>query len=147
MKATDCEFRRLPPGYETLGVVLDFVTRGPPYDGFAAGLLTKALKAQIAEGHHLAVVRNGILAAYAGWMPILAANGEDWIAGRAEFQPVSADKADAIAVSIVRIEGPGIARELLLRVREEANGHRAFFRKDYASKPTERRSLGLFKGG
>jgi hypothetical protein len=106
-----------------------------------------ALKAQIAQGHHIAAVRDGTLIGYAAWLPIHSQNGEDWLAGRAEFTAAPPGEADAIAVTIVRAEEPGVARILMRRIRDTSGGRRAFFRKDYVGRELERRAVAMFKAG
>jgi hypothetical protein len=146
MKApADCDVRRLPPGYEALGLVADFLSRGAPYDTFPARTLVQALKTQIAGGNHIAAVRDGTLAGYAGWVPVREENGEAWLAGKAELEPIPAADAEAYALSIVRIEDPALTWALIRAVRNAVTGHRVFFRRDYAGR-LKRQSVHIFRG-
>jgi hypothetical protein len=126
------EFRRFAPTHEALGVLTDFVATRKPFDQFPAGKLVVALKHQIAHGNHVCAFRGETLVGYCGWLLITQEMGRLWLANRAELRPVPAEQADALAVSVVCAEDPGVVRGLIRQSRKLNIGRRAFFKREYA---------------
>jgi hypothetical protein len=79
--------RRFKPSFEAVGVVADFVSRVPPFEGYGAGTLITALKYQILNGCHVAGFDGETLIGYCGWLQITKAEGEDWMQGSGELRP------------------------------------------------------------
>ncbi len=129
--ASPYQFRRFAPTHEALGVLIDFVATRKPFDQFAAGKLTIALKHQIAGGNHVCAFRGETLVGYCGWLLITQEMGRLWLAKRAELKPVPVEQADALAVSVVCAEDPGVVRGLIRQSRKLNIGRRAFFKREY----------------
>jgi hypothetical protein len=93
--------------------------------------LVTALKYQIANGHHVSAFRGETLIGYCGWLSIASAHGELWIRDTADLTPVSPDRADAVALTIVRVDEPPAVRPLIRACRILEPGKRVFFKRDY----------------
>jgi hypothetical protein len=62
--------RRFKPSFEAVGIVADYVSRVPPFEGYAAGTLLTAVKYQILNGCHVAGFDGETLIGYCGWLQI-----------------------------------------------------------------------------
>jgi hypothetical protein len=111
-KTGEYQSRRFTQSYEALGIVAEFVTRERPFDEYRAGKLMTALKHQIAHGHHVCVFRGETLVGYCGWLPITEDLGKLWVAGKAELVPVPPEQANAVALSVFRVEDTKAMRHL-----------------------------------
>ena len=121
------QFRRFTPSFEALGIVVDFLSREAPYDAFHAGNFVTALKYQLAHGHHVCGFRGETLVGYCGWLPISQELGTLWVQGKAELAPVPPDRADAIALTAIRVDDPKVLRPLIRASRKLLYGKRAFY--------------------
>ena len=121
------QFRRFTPSFEALGIVVDFLSREAPYDEFRAGKLVTALKHQVMHGHHVCAFREEELVGYCGWLPISEELGTLWVEGKAELAPVAPDRADAIALTAIRVDDPRVLRPLIRASRKLLYGKRAFY--------------------
>jgi hypothetical protein len=126
------QLRRFKPSFEALGIIVDFLSRKGPFDQFRAGPLTTALKYQLAHGHHAGAFRGEVLVGYGGWLPITCEQGELWLADRADLTPAAPDRAEAVALTIVRVDEPAAVRPLIRACRILEAGKRVFFKRDYA---------------
>lgn len=141
-------FRRLRSSYEALGLVVDFLTRAPPFDGYRAGYLAAAIKHQLATGCHVAAVHEGQLVGYAGWIRIEGAAGEAWRLGDlAELAAVPAPDYDAVALTLVRAEAREAVSGLIRACRRAEAGRRVFFKRDYAAGVRIERRNTVFNAG
>ncbi len=138
------QIHRLKPGYESLGLVIDFLTQEPPFARYAAGVLAAAVKYQLGEACHLALVEDGRLTGYLGWLMVTRTMGEAWIAGDlAEPRPVPHERADAIALTVIRVARPQ-SRPLLIGPFRRAMGERRiFYKRHYASGRKRLGALGV----
>src|SRR5262245_6605735 len=107
------QLRRFTPSFEALGIVIDFLSRKPPFDQFRAGHLVTAIKHQVAQGHHVCGFRGEVLVGYCGWLHITREAGELWLLDQAELKPIPPERADAVALTLVRIDEPAAVRPLI----------------------------------
>jgi hypothetical protein len=128
------QMRRFTPSFEALGIVVDFLSRKAPFDQFRAGAVVTAIKHQLAQGHHVCGFRGEVLVGYCGWLHITRELGELWLLDQAELKPVAPDRADAVALTLVRIDEPAAVRPLIRACRTLEPGKRVFFRRDYANR-------------
>jgi hypothetical protein len=126
------KIRRFKPSFEAVGIVVDFLSREAPFDRFGAGPLVTALKYQIVNGHHVSAFRGEALIGYCGWLRINHADGELWLADKADLTPLAGDRADAVALTIVRVDEPAAVRPLIRACRILEPRKRVFFKRDYA---------------
>jgi hypothetical protein len=124
--------RKFKPNFEALGLVLEFLSRQPPFAGFILGHLMPAVRHQIAHGHHVCAFRGETLVGYCGWLPIGRDVGEQWLRG-GELRPGSGAEADAVALTIVRTDEPAALRHLIRACRNAEPGKRFFFKREYAN--------------
>ncbi|HJY16154.1 MAG TPA: hypothetical protein VJ353_00870, partial [Xanthobacteraceae bacterium] len=96
--------RRFKPSFEAVGIVADYVSRVPPFEGYAAGTLLTAVKYQILNGCHVAGFDGETLIGYCGWLQITKAEGEEWMQGSGELRSAPPSESDAVALHIVRID-------------------------------------------
>ena len=133
------EIRLFKPGFDALGIVVDFVTRTPPFEHFDAGVLVAALKFQLAYGEHMSAFRGETLVGYFGWLPITRVIGEAWLAGTAKLVPVEPARADAVALTVVRVADPAALPSLVRAMRKRGSGKFVYFRRDYLGGPRAHR--------
>jgi hypothetical protein len=140
-QAGSYQLRRFKPSFEAVGILIDFLSRKAPFDQFRAGPLVTALKYQIVNSHHVSAFRGEALIGYAGWLQITSAHGELWLQDKVDLKPVSLDRADAVALTIVRVDEPAAVRPLIRACRILEPGKRVFFKRDYAeTTPATRRN-------
>ena len=133
------EIRLFKPGFDALGIVVDFITRTPPFAHFHAGALVDALKFQIVHGEHVSAFRGETLVGYFGWLPITRVVGEAWLVGAAELTAVESARADAVALTVVRVADPASLPSLVRAMRKRGPGKFVYFRRDYAGGPRAHR--------
>lgn len=126
-----CRLQQFVANAEALGVVIDFLSRDKPFGEFRVGVLVPAVTEQLVRQWHVCALRGNVLVGYCGWVLITSEMGEQWVNGQAQLKPVSADRADARALTIVRVEEPSMVRPLIRACRQLNPGKRVFIRRDY----------------
>jgi hypothetical protein len=137
------EIRKLKPGYETLGVLTDFLAREPPYANLRAGDLLAAVTYQLSLGHHVVGLENNRLVAYCGWLTTYKARGEAWLQGKDRLDPIAPPAADAAALTVVRVPNPAHVLPMIRACRERNKGKRIFFKRDYLAPSRESRKAAV----
>jgi len=132
------EMRRFTPSFEALGIVIDFLSRKAPFDQFRAGHLVTALKHQIAQGHHVCAFRGEVLVGYCGWLQVTCELGELWLLDQAELKPVPPERADAVALTLVRVDEPAAVRPLIRACRRLEPAKRVLCERAAAHSPQYR---------
>lgn len=137
------QLRQFVPSYESLGVVVDFLSRRMPFAASPLGSLLPAVKFQIEQRCHVCAMRGQVLVGYCGWLPITREMGEAWIARQQDLRPVPPSLATAAAVTVVQADTPAILRGVVRASRSMGPGRRLFFRRDYAdaARPSRRTSV------
>lgn len=125
------QLRQFKPSFEAVGILVDFLSRKPPFDRFQAGALVTTLKYQVTHGFHVSAFRGETLVGYCGWLRIMANEGDRWVQERGDLRPAPSDRADAVALDIVRVDEPGAVRPLIRACRRLEAGKRVFFKRDY----------------
>jgi hypothetical protein len=97
------EIRKLKPGFEALGVLIDFLAREPPYAQLRAGDLLAAVTYQLSHGLHFAGFEKNRMVAYCGWLTTSAERAEAWLQGKGRLDHVAPVSSDAVALTIVKI--------------------------------------------
>jgi hypothetical protein len=126
------QIRSLRPGFDTLGVLVDFLAKEPPYAHMRAGDLLAALTYQLSAGLHAAGFESNQLVAYCGWLTTSTQTGEAWLAGKARLSAVPSVTADAVALTVVKATKPEYLLPMIRACRERNKGKRVFFKRDYA---------------
>ena len=127
----ECRLQRFVANAEAVGAVIDFLSRDKPFSEFRVGVLVPAVKEQLVRQLHVCALRGNVLVGYCGWVLITTEMGELWVKGQAQLKAVPADRADARALTIVRVEEPSMVRPLLRAARQLNPGKRVFIRRDY----------------
>jgi hypothetical protein len=125
------EIRKLKPGFDTLGVVTDFLAKEPPYANLRAGDLLAAVTYQLSLGHHVAGFENKRLVAYCGWLATSKARGEAWLQSNGRLDPIPPPAADAAALTVVKVPNPAHVLPMIRACRDRNKGKRIFFKRDY----------------
>jgi hypothetical protein len=133
--AEKCRLRRFVANAEALGVIIEFLSRDKPFSDFRVGVLVPAIRDQLVHQCNVCALRENVLVGYCGWVLITTAMGELWVKGEAQLKPVPADRADARALTIVRVEEPSMVRPLIRAARQLNPGKRVFIRRDYGQAP------------
>lgn len=126
------QIRTLKPGFEALGVLMDFLAKDPPYAAMRAGDLLAAVTYQLASGLHVAGVEDKRMVAYCGWLHTSTAAGEAWLAGKGGLSAGS-PASDAAALTIVKVAKAEFLLPMIRACRERNPGKRVFFKRDYAA--------------
>lgn len=130
-ETTGLEIRQFKPTYESFGILVDYIAATPPFDRFRVRDLIRALKHQLARGHHVCAFRNEKLVGYCGWLYTTSEAGEKWMNGGEDLKPVPDEEADAAALTIVRADEADVLQPMIRALRKIGKGKRIFFRRDY----------------
>ena len=126
----DVIIRQLSPSAATLGLVLSFVAREPPFSEYRAGNLIKAIKYQLSTHSHICLLSGETLLGYCGWLRITAASGDKWMRNEAQLFPAVEEVADAAALTIVSTTAPQHLRRMIRACRKLNPNQRVFFKRD-----------------
>eukprot|EP01037_Dinobryon_pediforme_P023786 gene23786-25351_t len=107
----DIDFVSMPLNPYALGMVLEFVTRYPPFATFEAGTLVNAVSFQLGTGSNLLASRQDQLVGYLGWIPTTLAVGQAWM--RSSDILVPADNADTAAITILAVADPALMQPMI----------------------------------
>ncbi len=123
---------QLEGSYSAYGMVLDLLSRHPPFADSALSQLSPTIRRQLRLGRNAAALspREELLA-YAGWVPTLRASAELWIENRGPLQIVDAE-SDAMAMTIVVSESPSVTKALMRRAREMNPNMSWYFKRSYS---------------
>lgn len=121
----------MPANFESFGAVVDFLSRRAPFTTNRVGPFIRAIRRQILKGEHVAAFDGEMLVGYAGWLPTTRAVAEAWLEDGGELRPADRD-ADAVALTIVAVDDPGLTLGLMRAAREINPGLRVFFKRSYA---------------
>jgi hypothetical protein len=135
------EFVILNHSYEGYGMVIDLLSRTPPFSKMEVGDLSAALRLQLGQGHHVAVVAGPRLLGYAGWLPTLQTIAEPWVMDQGLLVPVLDGTANCIAITIVTAVMPDLARSLISALREKNPGVRFYFKRTGTSRKDKKTSV------
>ena len=113
MTGKDFRIEVLGGSYDAFGMVLDLLSRHPPFADSPLDQLAKTLRKQLRQGRNVAALSlKDDLVAYAGWVPALRASAELWVEGKGPLEIVEkgSDALDEpgsrIAPCLSRWSGP-----------------------------------------
>lgn len=136
---------QLKPSMEALGIVLSFLCRSSPYAEFRAAKLIAAVQHQLSTRSHVCLVEGERMVAYAGWLPVSAADAERWLEGDNSLQPVPSDSTDAVALTIVSAAERRLVPQLIRACRTLAPQQNIYFKRDYAGGGARKAKLRNFR--
>jgi hypothetical protein len=143
VKVTVLQILKLKPGFETLGVLVDFLASEPPYATFRAGDLVAAITYQLSLGHHVAGLDNKRLVAYCGWLTTSTERAEAWLMGKGRLEPIAPPAGNAAALTIVKVREQAHLLPMIRACREQNKGIRVFFKRDYAAPDKQARKAAV----
>ena len=144
--AEECRLLQLPASAESFWAVIEFLSQDKAvFDKAQAGRLVPVVRHQVERRFHACAVRGKALVGYCGWVLMTREIGEQWLRGEVESQIpfVPPERADAAALTIVRVLEPKLVLPLIRRARELNPGKRVFFRRDYegSQKPQKKATV------
>ena len=116
--------------YEAFGLVLDFLSRTPPFGDYDLKTLSEAIRRQLHLGHHLVALRERSIVGYAGWLLTTEEVGEAWLEGRGRLAPVAPEYSNAAALTTVAVSDRAAVMPLVRGARDRNPNMRAFFKRD-----------------
>lgn len=138
---------QLKPSMEALGIVLSFICQSSPYAEFRAGKIIAAVQHQLSTRSHVCLVDGERMVAYAGWLPVNAADAERWLDGEHSLQPVPSDSTDAVALTIVSAAHRRHVPQLIRACRTLVPQRTIYFKRDYAGRAARKSKLSVFRPG
>ena len=124
----------LRPSFDSFGLVLDLLSRHPPFAEWPLERLAKAIRKQLRLGQQIAALSPGDdLLAYAGWVPSLQASAELWMENRGPLQMLD-QGGDARAVTIFVSTQPIVTKAMVRHARALAPDIRWYFKRTYGDK-------------
>jgi len=133
----------LDASYRTIGMVLDLLSRHPPFSDTRLEQIARTIRKQLGAGRNVAALspQNEIVA-YAGWVPTLRASAELWVEDRGPLKVLD-EPADALAMTIVVSESASITKALMRRAREMNPDMHWYFKRSYGGQFRAPRKQGV----
>ncbi len=127
------DIRTLGPSFEETGMVLDLLSRHPPFAQYRLDKISAAIRHQLASRFNVgAIDSTGTLVGYVGWAHALTVSATLWIENRGPLQ-VTDHPTDAIALTIVVSAQPASIAAMIRRARLLNPGVRVYFKRSYGS--------------
>lgn len=108
---------RLAPDEKSFAAVCLFLAGKGVFARTPFGQLVKVLNGQIRGGTHAAVIENGRIVAYAGYLAVEPASAEAWMQRQGELVVDQTGKSQAVALSVVAAENGKHVTPLLNALR------------------------------
>lgn len=144
MKQAEYRIEVLGGSYESFGMVLDLLSRHPPFADSPLEQLAKTVRKQLRQGRNVAALSpTNDLVAYAGWVPALQASAELWVEGKGPLQ-ILEKGSDALAMTIVVSTQPTVTTAMLRKARELNPDMRWYFKRAYGDQLRVSRKQALF---
>lgn len=143
MDSTEYRIEVLSGSFESFGMVLDLLSRHPPFSDWPLSRLSRSVRLQLRQQRQLgALSRTNDLIAYAGWTPTLQASAELWIEDRGPLKVLERGH-DAMAMTIVVSTQSAVTKALMRRARELNPEMRWFFKRSYGRQLRDSRKTAL----
>jgi len=144
MDSNEYRIEVLSGSFEAFGMVLDLLSRHPPFSDWPLSRLSRSIRLQLRQQRQLGALSTANeLIAYAGWTPTLQASAELWIEDRGPLKVLESGH-DAMAMTIVVSTQPSVTKALMRRARELNPEMRWFFKRSYGRQLRESRKSVLF---
>jgi hypothetical protein len=128
---------QLPSSFDALGAVLDFLAVDKVFGAMPSSQLVMLVKHQLARKCQICALRGKVMVSYCGWVLITKETGDKWFRGEVGQYglPVAPpDRADAAALTIVRILEPNLVLPLMRECRKRHPGVRVYIRREYGQR-------------
>lgn len=142
-EGSDLKIVQLDPSFDSLGRVLELLSKVEPFSQHKLADATRAVGEQISRGAHVAAVdRDAGLVGYAGWVRTSRSYAELWVEGKGPLRVVE-QGSDAAALTIV-VAGNHQATVGLIRAARGLNpGIRVYFMRGYETGTRQARKVSV----
>lgn len=147
--AADQPFRveTLNPTYDAYGMVLELLSRNPPFADFRLSQISDTIRAQLKGRRHAAALTpDNELVGFAGWSYTLAASAELWVEDRGPLK-ILEKGYDALAMTVVVSTIPAATTAMIRHSRTLNPGLRGYFKRSYDGQLREPRKQSVPAGG
>lgn len=120
---------RLRPDFEALGMVLDLLSRTPPFAQYDLDQISAAIRMQLKQQHHVAALEGGQLIGYMGWLLTTAEIARRWAEDEGPLRPMPPEQADAVCVTILASPNSRVLRRLVSQGRAQYATIPVFFKR------------------
>jgi hypothetical protein len=128
---------QLPRSFDALGAVVDFLAVDKVFGAMPSSQLVALVKHQLARKCQICALRGKVMVAYCGWLLMTKEIGDKWFRGEVGqygLPTATPDRADAVALTIVRIIEPNLVLPLMRECRRLHPGKRVYIRRDYGDR-------------
>jgi hypothetical protein len=125
---------QLPSNYDALGAVLNFLVSEKVFGRVPSSELVTLIKYQLARRCQICALRGKRMVGYCGWVLITKETGDKWFRAEIGEHGIPAappDRADAAALTLVRILEPNLVLPLIRECRRLHPGKRVYIRRSY----------------
>jgi hypothetical protein len=134
------DFVTMPFNPYSLGMILEFLSRFPPFAAFEVSPLVNAISFQLGTGSNLLASQNDEIIAYLGWIPTTVPVAKAWMRTGELLTP--SDNGDAIAITVMATSDPAIMLSLIRTAKSRHSYTNVYWRRYFQDKRGERmRSL------
>jgi hypothetical protein len=133
---------QLPSSFDALGAVLDFLAVDKVFGAMPSSELVMLVKHQLARKCQICALRGKVMVGYCGWVLMTKETGDRWFRGEVGqygLPTAPPDRADAAALTIVRILEPNLVLPLMRECRRLNPGVRVYIRREYGDSKKPRR--------
>ncbi|NGP17815.1 hypothetical protein [Devosia aurantiaca] len=128
--SADFQVVQLPNSFESLGLVLDLLSKSEPFMLYELGKISAAIRMQLRHQHHFATIREKRLCGYLGWLPTDADIARTWSQDDGPLTPIFNRPTDAVALTVVITSDPSLTRSLIRAARDANKGKRTYFKRE-----------------
>ena len=125
---------RLRPGHEAFGMVLDLLSRTPPFAQYDLDKISAAIRMQLHHQHHVAALEDGQLIGYMGWLLTAQEIARKWAQDKGPLRSAPAEAADAVCVTILASPDRHVLRKLVGQGRAQYATIPVFFKRQSGEK-------------
>lgn len=115
----------------SLGLICDFVSRFPPFDGFGFRQMTVTLRHQLDTQCNLVAGYDDEIVAYLGWIRTTDEIVEAWMKDQGPLTAV-AEKASAVAVTVLVASDRKYLLPLIRQAKAENPGISVYWKRQFA---------------
>jgi hypothetical protein len=117
----------------SLGLICDFVSRFPPFDGFEFQLMTVTLRHQLETGCNLVAGSDDEIVAYLGWIRTTNEIAGAWMNDLGPLTAATED-ASAVAVTVLVAKDRKYVLPLIRHAKRENPGLSVYWKRQFADR-------------
>lgn len=122
---------QLHGSFEAFGVVFDYLSRTDPFTRFEVGHFAAIIRQQLKRGYHLVAMEGQTIVGYVGWLLTTKDIGDLWQRDLGKLKPVTEEKCDAAALTVVSSSDRAVLLRLIRGARTLNPGKRVYFKRQY----------------